>query len=342
MILTESEEDFLDRARAWIEYRSRVSGISQEELEKRIDDNILIYFNSLVFTNKDSVEAFNAFKKKILTADFKPMVYILDHFSNNFRGDENSNNEVAAFLNILRVKARQEGAAIVVPHHPSKGGVMLRGASVLLNNCPVVFDFFRDECKDGIKMPVEVRQPKCAYKEAIKPYFLKPIVFDLYMDDSFIRPRMRTGLVLTVDNGDGDDPDVVKPRFDPNTDNGGEDDAGATLHDSDVVEATAAPVKPQECLTERPNEEKRGKGGRPPDIELQKKILDYLGSLQGNGRDRVDIRTIAVRTVGTAQEYDMDRVRHVVGVLYKQGKVKQYKLKKQNKFLWGIGDSLLF
>lgn len=204
MVLTESRADFQDRREAWLKYRSEESGEDIDELRKKLN-RVLAYFHSYDVQSDESLEKFEKAKHQHMLRTgrkvFRPVLWVIDHFSNNFNGDENSNGSVAPYLRELGKKAYSENVAIMMLHHPPKGGeAKARGASCLINNVPVVYSFERQDKKDR-KSPVQVNQEKCSYYNAFESYCLTPHTYDLGLDSSRVVPQSRIGLTLSVDFG---------------------------------------------------------------------------------------------------------------------------------------------
>ncbi len=193
LVLTESQGDYYDRLTAWIKVRGEENNIDPEELRKRINDHCFVRFIPLHVTNEKALADFKQLAHDKYGDRFHPAVIFFDHFSaNSAVDDENSNAAVEKYLGRLRAMVAQDNSSIVVIHHPPKGNSSsFRGASVLLNNTPVMYDFKVD---DQDRRYVE--QVKCSYYNAFERYELQPTVTELYLDDRTVTPTMRGGLTV--------------------------------------------------------------------------------------------------------------------------------------------------
>jgi hypothetical protein len=205
LVLTESQDDYNDRLNAWLRYRSEVSGRDIHELRELIR-NVAVCFMPFMIQEKVSIKRYEKELDRALARanikSFSPRLLVLDHLSNNFKGDENSNPELSAFMKLWGQRAKTEDMAVVILHHPPKGGASkMRGASAIHYNNRTVFSYDNEKINEVNK--IVVTRNKCSYEKRSPKYSLMPLVVEnLRFYSRRPTPQMKHGLVVVWEKYD--------------------------------------------------------------------------------------------------------------------------------------------
>lgn len=174
-----------NRINAWVKHRSSQTGIPEETLHAGIRENIAYTDRpctcGVYGHNVESLEA----SLKERRPDFEPDIYVFDTLSQCYRGDENDNSQMAAYLAAVRGEVCSRGKTAVLIHHPTKSTEnVARGASSLTNNLQLIYNIFPSEENPET---IVVSRVKANDDVSNKPFALRKNVIQLGLNKRHIR-----------------------------------------------------------------------------------------------------------------------------------------------------------